>query len=174
MAGKSLFYQPVDLGITGAFATFNQSTLPGLAQLGAIVEDNGKFYRLVKHDQGSGTVASVAGGLAVWKTRASFLVTMDATDVENTYQSGAGGYLGVVTHGNYCFIQIGGTQTLVSVAASTANGDCLTCGSTGATDGQLVRTAANTAPVNIPCAVALTAVSSGTSTVRWCLGNLIG
>lgn len=182
MAARSLFYQAADLGLTGSVATFNQANLPPLSILGAIYEDAGKFYKLVQFNSGTGAVASFAGALAVYKTRASNIVTMDYTDAETAQHSGAGGFLlSGITTGNYCFIQVGGTQTLASVPAAVAIGDALTCNGTGGTDGVPVRTAVGTAPVAIPVAIALTAVTgtagvggAGTSTVRWNLAALIG
>ena len=171
-SGRSILTQTVDLGPTGSFATFNESTLPASGHLGMVVEYAGKVYRLVKFDNGQGNVASAAGGVVHWKTRASFIVTSDQTDAEAGINSVAGGTLGVVTDLNYCFVQIGGLQT-AKVAASTAVGDACV----GATsDNVFGRTAMSTAPIGIPYAIAYSAVdtpTTGFSYVYWVLGNLL-
>lgn len=165
---------PVSLAPATTPDTLNVSALDHPGDLGKIFEQNGALYRIVKHDKGSGSVATVAGGSAYWKAydpaSGTFTVTMDQTDSLYINNGVAGGYLGVVTDGNYCAIQVGGRQTGVSVAAGTAIADQLT-GS--ATDGQLAKTATGTAAVNWIVAIAETAVSGGTATVRWVLGSLL-
>lgn len=165
--GQFFPVETIDFGPTGSPDTFNELNLPVMDNIGWVTQYNGKAYRLVQHDKGSGSVATVAGGSAYWKTKASYIVTMDATDAEFGLNSVAGGYLRVVTDQYYCFIQIGGRQTGVSVDASTSIGRCL---SGGATDGQLVSTAVSTAAVNLPVAIAVTAASGGTATVEWLIG----
>ena len=168
--GRFFPVQTLHLGPTGSFATFNEAALPLGGQLGMIVEDAGKVYRLVKFDNGAGNVASVAGAAAYWKTRGSTLVTSDLTDQEAGVNSVAGGFLGVVTDLSYCFIQIGGAQS-VSTAASVVAGDKLIGG--GTADGQLVRAAAATAAPDIPVAIAYGSVSGGFTPVYWLLGILL-
>lgn len=181
MPGLSYPRLGVDFGRGSSPATFDQATLPVGVQLGSIYEQDGNLYRVVQFNSGTGAVASFVNALAVWKTRASFIVTMDYTDAESVHQSGAGYFLkSSITTGNYCFVQIGGILTLASVPASTAVGDILTSNTTSGTDGLPVRTAAGTAPVALPVAFALTAVTgaagvggAGTSTIRFVPGNLI-
>ncbi len=165
--GQFFPVETIDFGAGGTPDSFNEATLPVMDVLGVVTQYNGKAYRLVQHDKGTGSVATVAGGSAYWKTKASFIVTMDETDAEFSLNSVAGGYLRVVTDQYYCFIQIGGRQTLVTVAAGTAIGDML---SGSATDGVLAKTAVSTASVNLCVAIAVTAVSSSTSTVEWLIG----
>lgn len=169
--GRFFPLQTLDLSPTGDPSDFNVSALPIGAQLGQVYEQDGKCYRLVQFDNGTGNVAAVVGGAAYWKSKASYIVTSDATDAEAAAVNGvAGGFLDVLTDQYYGLIQIGGDQTGVSVAAGTAVGGQLS-GST--TDMQLAKTDAGTASVNVVVATALTAVSGGTSTVRWNLGALL-
>lgn len=168
--GRFFPLQSIDLSPTGDPADFNVATLPIGAQLGQCYEQDGKVYRLVKFNNGTGNVAAVVGGSAYWYSKADWTVTSDQTDAEGSLNSVAGGFLDVLTDGYYGLIQIGGDQTGVSVAGSTAEGDQL---SGSATDMQLARTAESTASVNLAVAIALTAVSGGTSTVRWIFGNLL-
>lgn len=173
--GRTVLLSGVDLGPTGSVSTFNESALPKGGQLGQIYESNGKFYRLVKFDNGS-AVASAAGNAAYWKTKSSYIVTSDESDSEGTNAAGnnavAGGFLGVLTDLNYGFIQMGGDQAGVLVDATAAAGDML---SGGNTDGTLVITAAGTAggPVNMLVAIATAADVALRAPVRWEFGTMV-
>lgn len=172
MTGRFFPLQTVWVGRTGSFASFNEPTLQFPGQLGAVVEDNGAVYRLCQFDNGAGNVASVAGGVVKWKTRASSIVTSDATDEEAGINSVAGATLGVVTDQYYCYVQIGGLQTCL-VAAATAAGDVMVG---GAVDNTFARTAEGTAPVGIPYGVAYSAIDTptvGHAYVYWQLGSLL-
>jgi hypothetical protein len=176
--------QHLHLGPAGNVRTFQSATLdnggsgPWLGALGQVFEKDNKFFRLVKFDNGTGNVASIDGGLAYWKTKASWIVTTDASDAEGLANGVAGGTHAVITDGNYFFIQIGGDQAAVVVAASTVNGDHMT--GHASTDNVFTRTAAGTAPVDKLMATALTtrgtttsdegASVANSSKVRWILG----
>lgn len=177
----SVLVQTVDLGPVGNPRKFNESSLPKGGQLGAVFEyEKGKFFRLVKFDNGTGNIASIDGGVAYWKDKANWTVTADASDSEGGANEVAGGMHNVVTDGNYCCIQVGGDQAAVVVAANTVAGDSMT--GHASTDNVLTRTAAGTAPVDKLAAVALSTRGSTTtdngaslansSKVRWVLGNL--
>ncbi len=165
---------PVSLAPATSPATLNVTSLDHPGDLGKVFEQNGVLNRIVLHAAGTGAVATVAGGAAYWKAydpaAGTFTVTMDQSDSLYGLNGVAGAYQGVVTDGNYCCIQMGGRQTGVSVAAGTAVGDQL---SGSATDGQLAKTAVSTAAVNQIVGIAETAVSGGTSTVRWSAGALL-
>lgn len=168
-SGRFFPVQIMHLGPVGTFAGFNEATLPFAGQLGMIIQDEDKVYRLVKFDNGTGNVASVAGNAAHWHTRASYVVTMDKSSGEFGSNGIAGGFLGVVTDGYYCFIQIGGLQTLKTDGNADA-GEIL-CGDTSDTDGVLIPVAAAT---SLPVAVCHTADGSGTTApCYWLLGNLL-
>lgn len=182
--GRTFLVQHLHLGPKGNVRTFNETTLnnggsgPWLGQLGQVFEANQRFWRLVKFDDGTGNVASIDGGLAYWKDKANWTVTADASDAEGLADGVAGGMHAVITDGNYCFIQIGGDQAAVVVAASTVNGDHMT--GHASTDNVFTRTAAGTAAVDKQMATALTtrgtttsdegASVSNSSKVRWILG----
>ena len=171
MASSRFFpVQGHDLGPVGTYAAFNEATPPNLGALGSVSEDAGKVYRLVRHDDGAGAVATTASFVAHWKTRASYIVSSDQSDAQAGVNSMAGGYLGVVTDQNYCYIQIGGVQNVL-VAASTAAGDTMI----GLTvDGTVARMPnANATYDGLPIAVAYTAISGGKADVYWLLGALL-
>ena len=188
--GRTFLVQHLHLGTAGNVRTFTSQYLggtaetgagPWLGQLGQIFEKDNKFFRLVKFDNGSGNVATIDGGVAYWKDRANWTVTADASDAEGLANGVAGGTHVVVTDGYYFFIQCGGDQAAVVVAASTVNGDHMT--GHASTDNVLTRTAAGTAPVDVPVATALTTRGTTTtdegaslgnsSKVRWRLGLLL-
>lgn len=159
----------VDLGTATSYATFNQSTLPRPGMLGQLFEDTGAVYKLVQKNN-TADVATVAGFVAHYKDTTLNIVTSKASEAIASVNSVAGAFLGVITNANYCFIQCGGVQTGVSVAAAVAAGDKLT-GS--ATDGQLARSAQGVAPLDVVFGVAYGAVAANVAPVRWLLGTLL-
>lgn len=189
--GRTFLIQHLHLGKDGNVRTFTDTALgggsgsatngPWLGQLGQVFETDNKFFRLVKFDDGTGNVASIDGGVAYWKDKANFVATTDASDAEGLANGVAGGMHAVIVDQSYCFIQVGGDQAAVVVAASTVNGDKLT--GHASTDNVLTRTAAGTAGIDDTFAVALTtrgsttsdvgASVSNSSKVRWILGRLI-
>jgi len=172
MNGKFFPIQTVYLGRTGAFATYNEPSLQLPGQIGGIVEDSGKAYRLVKFDNGTGNVASIAGGAVYWKDRAAGTVTADQSDSQAGVNGVAGVSLGVVTDLYYCYVQVGGLS-VTKVAAATAVGDIL---GGSATDTEFGKTAAGTASAGIPYGVAYSAVGTpvaGFSNVYLQLGSFL-
>ena len=167
----------VHLGAAGSFADFNESTLnnggsgPFLGQLGQVFEENGKVYRLVQFDNGTGNVASVAGGAAVWKTRASFIVSSDGTDSEAALNCIAGAFLRVVTDQYYCFVQIGGLQAVVTDTTQAAGTALIAPATT--TDQTLVATTTNTKGNQLIYAISYGTVTTTSVNVYWVLGNLL-
>lgn len=165
----------IHLGSGGTFASFNESTLnnggagPWLGQLGQVVEEGGKVYRLVQFDNGQGNVAAVAGGAAHWKTRASFIVTSDQTDAEASLNSVAGAFLMVNTDQYYAFVQIGGVQAVV-VDTTSAAGVALIATTTDLT---LVATTTNTKGNQLIYAISYGTNTTTSANVYWVLGNLL-
>lgn len=183
--GRTFLVQHLHLGEKGSVYTFNQTYLPQGGQLGQVFEQNGKFFRLVQFDDGTGNVAAVDGGVLYWKTKFTaatpWVVTSDASDGEALANGVAGGCHVVAVDQNYIFVQCGGDQAAVQVAASAVKGDHLT--GHASTDLILTRTAGGTAPIDKLVATALTsrgtttsdngASVSNSSKVRWEFGALI-
>lgn len=168
MSGRTSLIQGIDLGSSASLSSVNLASLPIGATLGQSWEDSGKTYKLVQVDTGSGPVAIVAGGTAMYTDSTQTIVTMDTTDAVSA-NCAAGGFLtATVTDGYYTVIQTGGVQTGAKVDAGTGVGETLSQG----TDGELVSTSVGTACVNLPVAVAITAANAGTATVKWNRGNL--
>jgi hypothetical protein len=195
-AGRFFPVVALHLGIATDPRKFNQATLPndipqaagssstfGIGgQLGAMIEYIGGVYRLVKVD--TSDVATIDGGVAYWKDKANYVVTADSSDAEGAADDVAGGTHVVVASdsaAHYIFVQCGGDQAAVVVAASAVAGDHLT--GHASTDNVLTRTAAGTAAPDKQAATALStrgtttsdngASVSNSSKVRWILGNLL-
>lgn len=150
---------------TGDPNTVNDSTQQ--APLGAVILWKGEKYRYVKFDNGTGNVASAAGGVAHWKTLTPasdppvFTVTSDQDDALASLNSVAGIFGAVITDAFFCWLKITGRVT-AKVAASTTKGDHLTGGSTDLTFARIAESAAITDTIY---ATALDSVTGGTATV---------
>ena len=148
----------------GGIANTNDATAKN--PLGTLYRYKGNLYRYVKFDNGSGNVAAVAYGVVHWKTLdptgGTFTVTSDQTDALAGINSVAG-VLGttVVTDLYFTWIQVSGLVTAL-VAGSTAIGDIMIG---YATDLTFNRTAADAEILSVLFGVAVTAISSGKSSV---------
>lgn len=104
-------------------------------------------------------------GPVYWKDATRTVVSADAADQFGDRNSCAGFLLNVnVTDGNYVFIMVNGYIADAPVPASTAEGDLLSIDAS--TDQLLVRTAEGTAPICLPVAVALEAVSNNVADIH--------
>lgn len=177
MSGSGRFFPVlgISLGTANSFDTFNESTLnasgssPYLGNLGMVVEESSKIYRMVKFDNGTGDVAAVSGGVAHWKTRDSFIVTSDQTDAQASLNSVAGGFISVPTDAYYCFIQLGGVQA-VTVDTTCAAGAALIATTTDLT---LVATTTNTKGNQLIYAISYGTNSTTSANAYWVFGNLL-
>lgn len=184
--GRTFMAGGLHLGPTGNVRTYNEAALPfgNTGTLGQIYEDAGKFFRLVQIDVAD-AVNYIDGGVAYWLDKSIYKVTCDASDGEALANGVAGGVHKAITiaatSNPYIFVQIGGDQAAVVVAASAVAGDHLT--GHASTDNVLTRTAAGSAPVDKLVATVLTTRGTTTSDngasvgnsskVRWNLGNML-
>ena len=141
MAIKEMFQTKVS-------ESWTQADDPG-DNLGDIRWQNGKCYKCVEFNNGSGDVASIAGYCASYYAVAGSaaattghknnLVTMDRTDTHGGAGGiGAGIFQGVVVDGDRCWVQIKGNATLIAAAfPSGSDGDSMTAAG-GAGDGFIV------------------------------------
>jgi len=183
--GSHFPVQTVDLGPTGSPLTYNEATLPNGGKLGMLMEWSNRVFRLVKVDVSETAVDSLDGGVAYWEDRSNWTVNTDASAGEGLANGVAGGTHVVVDVSvgtdRYIFVQVGGDQAAVQVAASTAISDQMS--GHASTDNILTRTAAGTAVINPLVAVALSARGTTTTDngvslansakVRWHLGMLM-
>lgn len=177
MSGRFFPIQIYGLGPGASFANsyadldqYANGQYPQLGLLGAVVEDHGKCYRLVKFTTGTGTVASTVGGAAHFKTRASFLVTSDQTDAQASLNSIAGAFLAAaITTNYYCWVQMGGFQDLI--VDTTASAGSALIGTT--TDLTLVATTTNTKGNQLIYAISYGTNSTTSVVGYWVFGNLL-
>jgi hypothetical protein len=179
--GRFFPVQIMHLGSGGTFASLNVSSLggdgtvasgdagPWYGQLGQVIEDSNKVYRLIQFDNGSGDVASAAGGVAHWKTRASFIVTSDQTDAQASLNGVAGGFLGVLTDQYYGFIQLGGLQAMTT-DTTQSTGTALIASTTDLT---LVATTTNTKGNQLIYGISYGTVTTTSVNIYWVFGNLL-
>lgn len=191
--GRTFIVSGIHIGPAGNVRTAKFTALnnggsgPWLGQLGQIFEQGGCFFRLVQWTKGTNTVASVDGGLAYWKDSSdgNYIVTSDTGSAEGGAASIAGGIHQVMATAtddlSYIFIQVGGPQKAVVVAASTVAGDLMT--GHASNNNVLTRTAAGGTAPDLLVAYAMstrgtTTSDSGASVsnsakVRWILGALL-
>jgi hypothetical protein len=119
--------------------TFSSSTLltsgKGFGVGDLYFAHDGKVYKFVLFNNGSGNVAAVAGNVCYYLAETgaeTFTVTSDLSD--SSYV-GAGVFQSVPADGEYCWIQVKGPATITPALAAGADGNALTA--VGATDGTL-------------------------------------
>lgn len=105
-------------------------------KLGTLLQDyDGKVYKFVQYDAGTGSVAAVAGNVAYYYTLDGYKNNQVTSDLSDSVEIGAGVLQSAPADGEYCWIQIKGAATLTTALTDGADGDPLT--PTGATDGTL-------------------------------------
>lgn len=164
MASNRLSLQSMYIG--EGLTSYNVATLDHPGQLGGFLEKDGKKYQLVKVDSSSNALA--ANDVVVWIDFDDFVVTNDVSDISGTEANAqnvpAGVAIGTGTIGYYCFIQVRGPATIrTNQDDDIAAGDVLFAD--GNEDGQCNSTAAGTAPIAIPLAVATAADDDSADTV---------
>lgn len=140
---------------------------------GMLIRYGGKVYRYVKFDNGTGDVASVAGGVVHWKTLTPatgvFTVTSDCTDAIGGINTVAGvTERAAITDTYWTWIAVGGRVNALC-AASTVAGDKCIGSDTDNTFGRIAEGAANT---DIVYAVALETVDPTAGDADVLLQNL--
>ena len=157
----------------------NLSALPRGGELGqALGTVTGKYYQLIQLDSGAtsatGTGLVVAGDLAFWKDKTSYLVTNDiaqAQAAESSSQNSkrnmvAGVFTAALTPAYFGVIQQQGYNAAVKSdgGGDFVSGDYAIAANTTASD--IDRTAAGTAPPNTPVGI-VAAAESGGFTALW-------
>tara|TARA_B100000686_G_scaffold345683_1_gene430723 strand:- start:1409 stop:1864 length:456 start_codon:yes stop_codon:yes gene_type:complete len=112
-------------------------------ELGSIGQtSDGKVYKWVQYDTGSGSVAAASGNVAYYYTLDGYKNNQVSSDLSDSVEIGAGVLQSAPTDGQYCWIQIKGAATLTTALTAGADGDPLT--PTGSSDGTLDVSAAVT------------------------------
>jgi len=178
--------QTIYLGPYKDVEAINTTVLYKPGELGKQFQVNNKSYQVIQVDSGatSSTTAGtpVAGHLAFWKSRASYLVTNDKAQAENPGNAaGASSVAGVfcsvslgaagtatITAGNYGVIQQRGTHVgILSGSNTAAKGDVLGSDSSSGT-AQCQKYTPGTAPAVTPVAVATAATGAVTANYTPC------
>lgn len=109
-------------------------------------EEDGKGYRFVQFDNGTGNLTPAAGLIAYFKNAtATFVVTTDVSDTDRNKACGV--LLGAPTDAYYCWIQTKGFCTVTTNGDDDiALGDAVIASAAG--DGTADSTAQDTAPTN--------------------------
>ena len=112
--------------------------------LGTRREEEGKVYRYVSMETGTGAVAAIAGNLA-YHVDGLWDVTMDVSDVDRNLVAGV--FLSVIADEGYGWIQTGGRHATVKTNGDDdiAKGDAVIASAAG--DGTADSTAQDTAPI---------------------------
>ncbi len=120
------------------------STEGPLHTIGLYREEDGKGYRYVRFETGTGAVAAVAGNLCYW-TGTTYDVTMDVSDSDRNLVAGV--LLSVIADEGYGWIQTWGPHPTVKTNADDdiAKGDAIIASAAG--DGTCDSTAQDTAPI---------------------------
>ena len=120
--------------ITGMDITeVSDSSTFKLGQLGQT--EDGKIYKYVQYDTGSGSVAAVSGNVAYYYTLDGYKNNSVTSDLSDSIELGAGVLQSAPTDEQYCWIQVRGAATLTPALTAGTDGDPLT--PTGSSDGTL-------------------------------------
>ena len=120
--------------ITGMDITeVSDSSTFKLGQLGQT--EDGKIYKYVQYDTGSGSVAAVSGNVAYYYPLDGYKNNSVTSDLSDSIELGAGVLQSAPTDGQYCWIQVRGAATLTPALTAGTDGDPLT--PTGSSDGTL-------------------------------------
>ena len=96
-------------------------------ELGSIGQtSDGKVYKWVQYDTGSGSVAAASGNVAYYYTLDGYKNNQVTSDLSDSVEIGAGVLQSAPTDGQYCWVQIKGPATLNTALTAGADGDPLT------------------------------------------------
>jgi len=166
--------QTVHIGSRSNIEALNVTALDRPGELGqAVVLPNNKSYQIVQCDSGATASAPsgvvVAGDVAFWKDKASYIVTPDlgqAAASESTNQSSkrnmvAGVFTTAATAGNYCVVQQQGRHAGVKSdgGGDFVSGDTAIAKNTAVSD--IDRVAAGTASTHTPLGIVAGAEAAG-------------
>ncbi len=137
-------------GLKQVFATgLTETSLTDVEGIGTIRFEDGKWYKWVKYDDGSGDLDIVAGDVLVYIAvtgYAASLVTADLTDGDGLTVPAGVAVATVTVDATFMWIQIKGfvTFSLDVLGTTPVDGDSLTSGLTAGTD----KAAINDPPLN--------------------------
>lgn len=96
---------------------------------------DGRVYKFVKYDDGTGNVAAVAGNFCYYLAETGAETWTVTSDLSDSSYVGAGVLQAVIADGGYGWIQVQGPATLATALTAGSDGNALT--PVGSTDGTL-------------------------------------
>lgn len=96
---------------------------------------DGRVYKFVKYDDGTGNVAAVAGNFCYYLAETGAETWTVTSDLSDSSYVGAGVLQAVIADGSYGWIQVQGPATLTTALTAGSDGNALT--PVGSTDGTL-------------------------------------
>lgn len=127
-------------------ATFTADTLQtsgrGFGLGDNFTASDGRVYKFVKFNNGSGDVTAVAGNFCYYLAETGAETWTVTSDLSDSSYVGAGVFQSAPADGEYCWIQVHGPATLTTALTAGADGNALT--PVGSTDGTLDVSAAVT------------------------------
>lgn len=96
---------------------------------------DGKIYKFVLFNNGSGNVAAAVGNFCYYLAETGVATYTVTSDLSDSAYIGAGVFQSVPADGEYCWIQVSGPATLTTALTAGADGNALT--PVGSTDGTL-------------------------------------
>lgn len=148
----------------------NSSSLYYPGDIGKKIIDTANHeYQTVLCDSGPASVA--AGDVAFWKDRSSYTVTNKLADAPAGRNGIAGVFQLIVTPGNYCRIQIGGSSNVPVKTSGAPNQGMIAVANSG-TGSDVVGIPAGTAPTYVPLGVFSGEPSAGKTAVNITIGAM--
>ncbi len=96
---------------------------------------DGRIYKFVLFNNGSGNVAAVAGNVCYYLAETGAETWTVTSDLSDSSYVGAGVFQSVPADGEYCWVQVKGPATITTALTAGADGNALTA--VGSTDGTL-------------------------------------
>lgn len=139
--------------MTGLKQTFltglTDTSVDDLEGIGQHRYEDGKWYKWVRYEDGTGVVAAVAGNVCYYRqedfTPPGHADSVVESDLSDSNFVGAGVLQAVIADGSYGWIQIKGLATITTALTAGADGNALTA--VGTTDGTLDVVAADTSVI---------------------------
>lgn len=145
----------IGANLTATYSTTDlQNSRTGFGLGDVATGPDGKFYKFVLFNNGTGNVAAVAGNMCYYLASTGPETNTVTSDLSDSGNIGAGMFMSVPADGEYCWIQTRGPATLTTALTAGSSGNALTA--VGATDGTLDVSGAVT---DFICAVAADAAA---------------
>jgi len=147
----------------------NVASLYQAGQLGMRATLSGMVFQVVQCDSGPASV--VAGDVAFWKARSTYVVTNKLADAPEGRNGVAGMFTYAVTPGYFCVVQIGGRGYNTIKTAGAPNQGMIAVANSGSSS-DVVGIPAGTAPTYVPLGVFTGEPSTGYTSIELSIGSM--